>query len=197
MVVDCFSVLVLLVHPSSKVVTHTSRWLFPKNRVEGRTRKIYQNFYPRAGLDRYSHGDKFSIQCWNSNPEVVREFQTTVSYTFYCVVYNVKHPNRFIEGKRLRKMTMTSTVSPQAEEISSNQPTSMNLLFVGDLSHFCTEKDLAGVFMQFGPIISTQIRKGRSGDSLMHGFVELEEISQAQKAIEVLNDSKFMGRRMR
>ena len=92
-------------------------------------------------------------------------------------------------------MTMTSSCNPQTEELPP--ATSTSLLFVGDLSQFCTEKDLFGAFAKYGPVISAQIRKGRSGDSLMHGFVELQDVAKAQKAIESLNDTKFMGRRMR
>ena len=90
---------------------------------------------------------------------------------------------------------MTSSCNPQTEELPL--ATSTSLLFVGDLSQFCTEKDLFGAFAKYGPVISAQIRKGRSGDSLMHGFVELQDVAKAQKAIESLNDTKFMGRRMR
>lgn len=71
------------------------------------------------------------------------------------------------------------------------------LLFVGDLSSFCTELDLTTAFVPYGPVLSAKIRKGRSGDSLMHGFVELQDSNYAQKAIDNLNDTKLLGRRMR
>lgn len=79
---------------------------------------------------------------------------------------------------------------PTSEENSST-------LFVGDLSYFCDEADLTKVFGNYGTVVAAQLKKGRSGDSLMHGFVEMSNHDQAEASRAALSDTKFMGRRMR
>lgn len=70
-------------------------------------------------------------------------------------------------------------------------------VFVGDLSFFCTEIELAMAFSPFGEISALEIKRGRYGDSLMHGFVEYTTDIAAQNAIMEMNGKKFMGRKMR
>lgn len=70
-------------------------------------------------------------------------------------------------------------------------------IFVGDLSFFCSEVDLGPVFAKIGNIVSLEIKRGRHGGSLMHGFVEYDLEASAQNAIAQLNGQKFMGRCMR
>lgn len=78
-----------------------------------------------------------------------------------------------------------------------SQSPSNRSLFIGDLSYFCTEADVADVFGNFGRVTNVEIKRGKFGDSLMHGFVELDTIDAAQRALTALNDAKFMGRRLR
>lgn len=70
-------------------------------------------------------------------------------------------------------------------------------VFVGDLSFFCTEIDIGPVFAKIGNIVSLEVKRGRHGDSLMHGFVEYDIETSAQNAIVQLNGHKLMGRCMR
>lgn len=70
-------------------------------------------------------------------------------------------------------------------------------LFVGDLSFYCTETDLKQLFSVYGKTKRAEIKRGRFGDSLMHGFVELDTVHGAQLAIQNLNTTKFLGRRLR
>jgi RNA recognition motif-containing protein len=83
---------------------------------------------------------------------------------------------------------------------SNYAPASLRLarsIFVGDLSFFCTEIELASAFEKFGTIVSLEIKRGRFGDSLMHGFVEYDNEASATTAIQEMNGKKFMGRKMR
>lgn len=73
---------------------------------------------------------------------------------------------------------------------------SARTLFVGDLSFLCTEEDLRMHFAPYGPV-SIRIRKGLSGESLMHGFIALESPEAARWAIAQLDGVEFMGRKMR
>jgi len=70
-------------------------------------------------------------------------------------------------------------------------------LFVGDLSYFCKDEHLIELFGPFGPVIKAHVRRGATGDSLMHGFVAVESPDCAQLAIERLNGYEFMGRNIR
>jgi RNA recognition motif-containing protein len=70
-------------------------------------------------------------------------------------------------------------------------------VFVGDLSSFCTEKDLYDLFARFGRVSAIEIKRGRHGDSLLHGFVEYESEQAASTAIQAMNRFKYKGRRMR
>lgn len=70
-------------------------------------------------------------------------------------------------------------------------------LFIGDLSYFCTEDDLCTLFAPYGRILTVRVRRGVTGESLMHGFIALETAEAAQRAIMDLDTCEFMGRNMR
>ena len=71
-------------------------------------------------------------------------------------------------------------------------------LFVGDLSFFCDESHLRDLFSSYGEVLNVEIKRGKAtGDSLMHGFVELESEPIAELAMNELSNKKFMGRRLR
>lgn len=70
-------------------------------------------------------------------------------------------------------------------------------VFVGDLSSFCTEKDLYDLFARFGRVSAIEIKRGRHGDSLLHGFVEYDSEQAASTAIQAMNRFKYKGRKMR
>lgn len=70
-------------------------------------------------------------------------------------------------------------------------------LFLGDLSYFCTEENLCTLFVPYGRIITVRVRRGVTGESLMHGFIALDSHEAAVKAIHDLDGAEFMGRNMR
>lgn len=72
----------------------------------------------------------------------------------------------------------------------------METIFVGDLSFFCTEENLESLFSSFGVVRSAIIRRGKGGENLQYGFVQMEE-SEARKAVAQLKGQKFMGRKLR
>jgi RNA recognition motif-containing protein len=77
------------------------------------------------------------------------------------------------------------------------EPRATKSLFLGDLSFFCTEMDIRELFAQYGIIMNLEIKRGRHGDSLMHGFLEYDREVSAYKAIKAMNGKKFKGRKMR
>jgi RNA recognition motif-containing protein len=71
-------------------------------------------------------------------------------------------------------------------------------LFVGDLSFFCIEENLYDLFSGCGRVVNVEIKRGKAtGDSLMHGFVEMDSDQALDSAINTLNGQKFMGRKIR
>lgn len=71
-------------------------------------------------------------------------------------------------------------------------------VFVGDLSYFCNEENLEILFGSYGTVRKVDIRRGEeTHGSLMHGFVEMEVLSDAITAANALDGIKFMGRKMR
>lgn len=77
--------------------------------------------------------------------------------------------------------------------------TSINrTLFIGDLSYFCREEHIHGLFSQFGGVDCLSIKRGKAtGDCLMHGFIQMSTIEASEEALNALNGQVFMGRRMR
>jgi RNA recognition motif-containing protein len=74
----------------------------------------------------------------------------------------------------------------------------MRTLFVGDLSFFCNDEDLRSLFSSYGQVLSVEIKRGKAtGDSLMHGFVEMDSEASAENALHHLRNQKFLGRRIR
>lgn len=78
-----------------------------------------------------------------------------------------------------------------------NDPRLRKSVFVGDLSFFCTEIDLANAFSRFGHVVTVEIKRGRHGDSLLHGFVEFDNDASAELSIHHMNGRKWMGRTLR
>jgi RNA recognition motif-containing protein len=65
-------------------------------------------------------------------------------------------------------------------------------IYVGNLAYNVTEDDLKAVFSSFGEVSSVNIVKEKpSGQSKGFGFVEMQNNSEADKAIKALNGSKL------
>ena len=68
-------------------------------------------------------------------------------------------------------------------------------IYVGSLSIEVTEEDLKQAFEAFGQVVSVNIIKDRySGESRGFGFVEMSDKTEAQSAINDLNDKELKGR---
>ncbi|RYG94267.1 RNA-binding protein [archaeon] len=71
-------------------------------------------------------------------------------------------------------------------------------LFLGDLSVFCTEKDIRRLFRTFGTIEAIRIKRGSSGKAnLSYGFIKFSDQQAAEKAYHELNGVMFLGRGLR
>ena len=89
----------------------------------------------------------------------------------------------------------TDSIAEKTEEKSKHP---LVELFVGDLSYFCTEEQLRSLFSEYGTVAEARIRRGeRNGHSLMHGFVKMTSLGDANRCAEALDDAMYMGRRLR
>lgn len=70
-------------------------------------------------------------------------------------------------------------------------------IFVTKLSSNITQDDLMDLFGQYGEVSSAKVIMDRdTGNSKGYGFVEMDDDSEGQAAIDGLNDSEYDGRRM-
>ena len=70
-------------------------------------------------------------------------------------------------------------------------------LYVGGIPYTSTDGDLKAHFETLGPVASaTIIMDKMTNRSKGFGFVEMENDADADKAVETLNDTDFMGRKL-
>jgi RNA recognition motif-containing protein len=68
-------------------------------------------------------------------------------------------------------------------------------LYVGGLAYSVTDQELEQLFSEQGKVISAVVIKDRdSGQSKGFGFVEMEDVKEAQNAIKTLNGKELSGR---
>lgn len=71
-------------------------------------------------------------------------------------------------------------------------------LFLGDLSLFCTEKDILSAFSPYGRVTNVRIKRSNENKKhLLYGFVEYASASEAVQAMQAMNGSVFLGRALR
>lgn len=71
----------------------------------------------------------------------------------------------------------------------------MGNIYVSNLSYSITEDELRELFSEFGPVKEVNIMKDRdTGRARGFGFVEMEEIADAQNAIAGLNGKSVLDR---
>ncbi len=71
-------------------------------------------------------------------------------------------------------------------------------IYVGNLSYEVTEEDLQKAFEVFGHVESAKVIKDMYTDrSKGFGFVEMSTESEAQAAIDDLNDTELKGRNLK
>lgn len=70
-------------------------------------------------------------------------------------------------------------------------------IFVAKLSSNTADSDLHELFSQFGEVSSAKVIMDReTGHSKKFGFVEMKNSTEAQTAIDQLNDSELKGSRI-
>lgn len=70
-------------------------------------------------------------------------------------------------------------------------------IYVGNLNYKVQDEDLQKIFEDFGNVVSAKVMVDReTGRNRGFGFVEMGDDSEAQRAIEELNDGELMGRKL-
>lgn len=70
-------------------------------------------------------------------------------------------------------------------------------IFVTKLSPNVSQEDLQDLFAQYGNVTTAKVIIDReTGNSKGYGFVEMDDDTEGQAAIDALNDSELDGRRM-
>jgi len=68
-------------------------------------------------------------------------------------------------------------------------------LYVGGLAYSVTDQELEALFAEQGKVTSATVIKDRgSGQSKGFGFVEMEDVKEAQNAMKELNGKEVSGR---
>jgi RNA recognition motif-containing protein len=70
-------------------------------------------------------------------------------------------------------------------------------LYVGNLSYDTSESDLLELFSGVGQVQTAEVVYHRHNQrSKGYAFVEMTSLEEARRAVEVLNDKEFMGRKI-
>jgi RNA recognition motif-containing protein len=71
-------------------------------------------------------------------------------------------------------------------------------IYVGNLSYQTGDQELRELFERYGKVTSSRVITDRfSGQSKGFGFIEMPDASEANAAIQALNEQEFMGRNLR
>ncbi len=104
-----------------------------------------------------------------------------------------------LEGAELvgRKVTLKEEAEPSRSRSPRRRksPTGTQV-FVGNLHYSVTWQQLRDVFRTYGPVLGAYIPRTRDSRSRGYGFITFESSSDAQRAIEKLNDTELNGRRI-
>jgi RNA recognition motif-containing protein len=80
---------------------------------------------------------------------------------------------------------------PEAIEVTSAK------LYVGNLSFDAAESDLSELFAGVGSVQSAEIVTHKHNEkSKGFGFVTMSSVEEAKRAVDVLHDKEFMGRKL-
>ncbi|MDG2488472.1 MAG: RNA-binding protein [Roseibacillus sp.] len=94
-------------------------------------------------------------------------------------------------GTRVAKTSSSPRGAPASTPVESNR------LYLGNLSYDAAEYELEELFKGVGAVRGIEIVYNRNTHkSKGYGFIEMATIEEAKRAVEVLHDQPFMGRKM-
>ncbi|HEY1121353.1 MAG TPA: hypothetical protein VGE67_07115 [Haloferula sp.] len=81
--------------------------------------------------------------------------------------------------------------NPERSEVASAR------IYLGNLSYECSEEDLKDLFKGVGTVRNVEIvYNRRTHKSKGYGFVDMLNVEEAKRSVEVLHDQFFMGRKL-
>jgi hypothetical protein len=81
--------------------------------------------------------------------------------------------------------------SPERADVASAR------IYLGNLSYDCSEEDLKDLFKGVGTVRNVEIvYNRRTHKSKGYGFVDMLNVEEAKRSVEVLHDQFFMGRKL-
>lgn len=101
-----------------------------------------------------------------------------------------RHEKR-TERPRREPRTPRPSRKPEAVEVTTPR------LYVGNLSYDASESDLFELFSGVGAVVNVEIITNKHTQrSKGFGFVQMNVISEAKRAVEELHDKEYMGRKL-
>lgn len=99
-------------------------------------------------------------------------------------------------GERLKPWGRLSAVWQQRKAAQMRRNRGVEI-YVGNLAYEITDRDLEEMFRPHGRILSARVIRDRvGGRSKGYGFVRIEDLDEARRAIQALNGSEMKGRRL-
>lgn len=110
-------------------------------------------------------------------------------------------PKRKPSKKPVAKKSSAST--PRVQQVAQKKKTkpktevTSGRLYVGNLDYATTETQLEELFRGVGNVLSAEVvTNSRTQQSKGFAFVEMVSIDEAKRAVDVLHDEDFMGRKL-
>ena len=102
------------------------------------------------------------------------------------------------QGRTAPKMNTRVTRTQESRPRKApKMPVDSPRLYVGNLSYEATESDIEDLFKGIGSVDSVEIiYNPRTHKSKGYGFVEMRNMDDALRAVEVLHEQPFMGRNL-
>ena len=101
------------------------------------------------------------------------------------------------QNTRVAKGAKGAKPEAGAEGTNERPPVTNPRVYVGNLSFDVTEYDLEDLFKGIGNVKKVEIIYNKNTHrSKGYGFIEMYNIEDAKRSVEVLNDQPFMGRNM-
>lgn len=92
---------------------------------------------------------------------------------------------------------VAKTASQESREAPEPKPVESPRLYLGNLSYDASEYDLEDLFKGVGSVRNVEIVYNRNTHkSKGYGFIDMATLDEAKRAVEVLHDQPFMGRKL-
>ncbi|MDF1823852.1 MAG: hypothetical protein P1U68_04370 [Verrucomicrobiales bacterium] len=100
-------------------------------------------------------------------------------------------------SRPVRNNALKDTPPAEKQQRRNRTEVTSGRLYVGNLSYETTEVELEELFRGIGNVISAEVvTNARTQQSKGFAFVEMGSIDEAKRAVQVLDDEDFMGRKL-